>query len=587
MPALTTVQIGRPRGNLFSTPVREQGLFEVIDRVEGKHKYFVIYFGTDADGGSKKGRVLLGNQRPWLFVTSCWAHQFQLILGDYFKVYPFAADIAEKATGLIGWINNHRKVRKIFDAVQARLSLDRHNRVVVLAYIVANLTRWTTHCVAFLRLLILREYLQFAVMESRGAIIAAQVGASKSTEAQRLKEDAVHHCDLISDSDFWNGLTSVVEDIEPICYGTNINQKDSTRPDQVLLTLAGLYLHYVNHPEPEISVGLVARLEKRWKDCDQPLFLVSLIVHPWEGLSCFGPLAKFDHIKATALVVETYTRVMSYPGNPDTPQQRLSKERNVSQTMFEYLSCTNGFQNFEDARDQFERAMGKDPIALWTALKASAGELALFAITILKVVVNQAGCERVFSDVGNTKSPRRSQTALAKLEKITKVNAGIKADHLLEGFTPANRQKRKNHKSVEKLLAVPHYRDLLEDQDAEDEDERGRALVGSTIGWRIEMAKWIADARAVEEADNSESEDKVESPTPISASTSRLRREKSAKWAKTTLAVLFGGAPKPVCKFTPDDIDEEAELMEALADAEEEARLDDSAIECSDDEYVP
>ncbi|KAJ7893955.1 hypothetical protein B0H14DRAFT_2559575 [Mycena olivaceomarginata] len=101
------------------------------------------------------------------------------------------------------------------------------------------------------------------------------------------------------------------------------------------------------------------------------------------------------------------------------------------------------------------------------------------------------------------------------------------------------------------------------------------------------MAKWIADARAAEEADNAESEDKVEFPTSISATTSRLRREKSPKWAKTTLAVLFGGAPKPVRKFTPDDIDEEAELMEALADAEEDGGLDDGAIECSDDGYVP
>ncbi|KAJ7258428.1 ribonuclease H-like domain-containing protein, partial [Mycena haematopus] len=481
---------------------------EMIDRVEGKYDCFVIYFGTDADGGSKKGRVNLGKERPWLFVPSCWAHQFQLILGDYFKVYSFAADVSEKATSLIAWINNHGKVRKIFDAVQARLSLDRLDRVVVLAYVTANLTRWTTHCVAFLRLLALREYLQFAVMESRGAIIAAQVGAAKSTEAERLREDAVHYCDLISDSDFWNGLTSVVEDIEPICYGTNINQKDSTRADQVLLTLAGLYLHYVDHPEPDISIGLVARLEKRWKDCDQPLFLVSSILNPWEGLSCFGPLAKFDHFKATALVGEVYTRVMSYPGNPDTPQQRQLKERSVAQNMFEYLSCTNGFQNFEDGRDQFQQTMGKDPVALWTALKASAGELALFAITILKVVVNQAGCERVFSDVGNTESPRRSRTALAKLEKITK------ADHLLEGFAPPNRQTRKNHKSVEKLLAVPRYRDLLEDQDDEDEGERGRALVSSTIGWRIEMAKWIADARAAEDAEDTELEDEVESLAP-------------------------------------------------------------------------
>jgi hypothetical protein len=150
----------------------------------------------------------------------------------------------------------------------------------------------------------LQDFLQFAVLQSRGAIIAAQVGAAKYTEATRLEEEAEYYCDLIRSPEFWNGLTSVVSDIEPICYGTNINQKDSTRADQVLLTLAGLYLHYVDHPEPELSKALVARLEKRWKDCDQPLYLVALLLHPFEGVSAFGPRANFDHFKITALVVE-------------------------------------------------------------------------------------------------------------------------------------------------------------------------------------------------------------------------------------------------------------------------------------------
>ncbi|KAK7027215.1 hypothetical protein R3P38DRAFT_3191585 [Favolaschia claudopus] len=36
------------------------------------------------------------------------------------------------------------------------------------------------------------------------------------------------------------------------------------------------------------------------------------------------------------------------------------------------------------------------------------------------------------------------------------------------------------------------------------------------------------------------------------------------------------------------EINAEAELLEALADAEEDARLDDRAVECDDDEvYVP
>ncbi|KAJ7916612.1 hypothetical protein B0H13DRAFT_2323220 [Mycena leptocephala] len=255
----------------------------MIDRVELKHRCYVIFFGTDADGGSKKGRVLLGKQRPWLFVPSCWAHQFQLILGGYFKVYHYAAEISEQATGLIGWINNHGKVRVIFDNPQRELSPDRVGRVLILAYLVANLTRWTTHCIAFLRLLILQEYLQFAVLRDRGAIIAAQVGAAQYTEAANLREEAEYYCDLIRSS-----------------FGT----KDSTRDDQVLLTLAGLYLHFVDHPEPELSKGLAARIEKRWKDCDQPLCLLALLLHPFEGAFAFGPRANLDPFRIVALVVE-------------------------------------------------------------------------------------------------------------------------------------------------------------------------------------------------------------------------------------------------------------------------------------------
>jgi hypothetical protein len=44
---------------------------------------------------------------------------------------------------------------------------------------------------------------------------------------------------------------------------------------------------------------------------------------------------------------------------------------------------------------------GKDPIAVWEAFANTSDmrELAEFAILILKIIVNQAGCERVFSDL--------------------------------------------------------------------------------------------------------------------------------------------------------------------------------------------
>lgn len=48
---------------------------DIIDRVEKTYGCTVTCFLTDADGGSKKGREFLVEERPHLFAPSCWAHQ--------------------------------------------------------------------------------------------------------------------------------------------------------------------------------------------------------------------------------------------------------------------------------------------------------------------------------------------------------------------------------------------------------------------------------------------------------------------------------------------------------------------------------
>ena len=276
---------------------------EIVDRTEAVYACGVIYFTTDVDGGSKKGCKLLHKARPWLFTPSCWAHQFQLTLGDYFCVYAYASEISEAATSVIGWINGHGKVRKMFDSAQEKISLDREGKITVLAYLVANLTRWTTHYVAFMRLLRVKDALKLKVIQHRSGLIKAQVGAAKYSDKLHLTEGAEKHCNIISDHTFWNGLEQVVGDIEPICYGTNINQKDLTRPDQVLLTLVGMFLHFSAHPEPEVVKGMTKRLERRWKDCDQPLFLLALILNTFKGLTCFGEQAGLNHFKCLSMLL--------------------------------------------------------------------------------------------------------------------------------------------------------------------------------------------------------------------------------------------------------------------------------------------
>ncbi|KAJ6563447.1 ribonuclease H-like domain-containing protein, partial [Mycena sp. CBHHK59/15] len=576
---------------------------EMIDRVELQNGCIVIYFTTDADGGAKKGRLLLGKIRPWLILPSCWAHQFQLILGDYFKVNDIAAGIAEEATALIAWINNHGKVRKLFDASQRVISMDRNaGKVIILAYLVANLTRWTTHFVAFMRLFILREALQLTVLQNRTAVIAAEVGAATSTEGARLKEDAEKMCALIQEASFWNGLETVLGDLEPICLGTNINQKDSTRLDQVLLTIAGIFLRFADHPEISVRKSMLARLEKRWKDCDQLVFLLALILNPFEKLSCFGPNANLNQLKCRGFLIALYHRMKGRPDNPDTADEKAAKENALSQAFMQYLSGTGDFADF-DAEDwehtyvsrsfchesevhHTSTTTGKyQPNPGLDALKDSKhlAELAEFAIVILNIVANQAGCEHTFSRTKVEQKDHRNRLGLDKTEKRTKIHADIRAEHQKQGLVKP-RQKRKNHKSTATLLSVPRYRDLLEDQDDEDADQRGRALVSSAAGWRTQMAKWIGDAKAAEREETAEDSVRDEEDGGIpSQIPGRL-----PAWKPMTLLVLFGEAEKPRQRKPSARVMEEEEvLMQALAEADEDEIPDDGAVEIgSEDEYM-
>jgi hypothetical protein len=57
---------------------------------------------------------------------------------------------------------------------------------------------------------------------------------------------------------------------------------------------------------------------------------------------------------------------------------------------------------------------------VWNAfMSAESKEFATFAITILKIMVNQAACERLFSCL--KKTDKRNRIGLKKVEKMSKV----------------------------------------------------------------------------------------------------------------------------------------------------------------------
>lgn len=196
----------------------------------------------------------------------------------------------------------------------------------VLAYLVANLTCWTTHFISFDRLLTLERPLRHAVFTQRSDIVAAQVGAEKNKKKKnKLTESATAQCDVIEDSTFWKNLRVVVDDIEPICLATNINQKDCVRPDQVLLAFAGMFLHFSSHAVTAVKTGMTKSIEKQWKAMDQPLFIFSLILNPYEKLQHFGDEAGISTFTLTSALVEVRHMKSKLQQDKLTPNLQLYK----------------------------------------------------------------------------------------------------------------------------------------------------------------------------------------------------------------------------------------------------------------------
>ena len=124
-----------------------------------------------------------------------------------------------------------------------------------------------------------------------------QVGTATSAKERELAADAEYWCEVIDDSMFWEGLEHVVGDLEPICYATNIGQRDSTHANAMLLSLVGIFLHFSKHPIKAVVMVMSKCIEKWWKDCDQPLFLLCLVLNPFEILSQFGEKAGLNRFK--------------------------------------------------------------------------------------------------------------------------------------------------------------------------------------------------------------------------------------------------------------------------------------------------
>ncbi|KAJ3992998.1 hypothetical protein F5050DRAFT_1810921 [Lentinula boryana] len=526
---------------------------DMINRAEKRRGCTCRRFLCDNDGGSRRGHKLLAILRPWLLTFACGAHQGQLSLADYYKENTEAMELMEELIDFVNWVNSHDKVREIIDGVQKELTGK------VLVYFIANLTRWTTHHTASARVDELKEPIRAAVYNKHTQLIAAQQNTNSTLWSPTLGGRSLIECLMTQDT-----------------YATL-----STFPKATL--------------KPNVRTGTKKRLEKRWRDMDQTPFIVCLILNPFEGVEHFGDKAEITTLGLNTLVRDLYIRIHSRPQSeePLSEEEQASFEEKVEQQASEasvaflhFMSRTGPFTNWDNERNRtsYIKAHGEVPIAFWESYVkvAKVQELALFAILLLEIVVNQAGLERTFSDFLIKKNKLRNRLGLTKMAKMTIVHNDIRITQLKEG-------------TREKRAAVEGATGEIDKEDKDEDDGKPcSVLVNSSAAWCQVLAAWRESEQDFKGKNTSEEDleqgDIVSRMLVSQPRAGRGRRHQIGGLLPATLEKLFGGnvqRPVAVPQQRRQALDPEARRMELLAAEFSDEAPDDGTLEGSGNDYGP
>ncbi|KAF5353605.1 hypothetical protein D9758_013785 [Tetrapyrgos nigripes] len=203
-------------------------ILKEIDHVQTILMVTLIAWCTDCSGESLKMRCLLWEHFDWIVVLDCWAHQFNLVVSNIFKLKLPVVKVTDQA------LESHSIALGLLNDEQSRI-----NSAVVLILILPVLTCWMSHYLSMDHLLLLELPLRQMIL-----IEPIKLALIKAAGQKRLaKAKAQQILRLLGREDFWRNLKSY-----PLC----------------------LY-----------RCAIHASLEKCWKKVDQEVFILAVIFNPF------------------------------------------------------------------------------------------------------------------------------------------------------------------------------------------------------------------------------------------------------------------------------------------------------------------
>jgi hypothetical protein len=169
-------------------------VLEDIEFMKDRYGVEVIAWCTDDGPDGKKMRRLLREKFDWIFVLVCWAHQINLVVGDFLGLgLPYMTSV-KKALAVIVWFNGHGAALALLNDEQCYTYGDSW------ALILPVITRWTAHYLSISRLLKVKTAVRSCSIRHETTLLEC---AGRKAE---VKEAARQILATVSDNQFWDDL---------------------------------------------------------------------------------------------------------------------------------------------------------------------------------------------------------------------------------------------------------------------------------------------------------------------------------------------------------------------------------------------
>ncbi|KAF8689801.1 hypothetical protein RHS03_09018, partial [Rhizoctonia solani] len=356
---------------------------------------------------------------------------------------------------------------------------------------------------------------------------------------------------------FWRRLGELTSYLQPLAIALNIAQAADTRLYHILVTLGRLYQLFDN---PNID-----------PKSDQDAFILAIFFHPYIRCCLFSPNSPNFCANALYTVVQqVFERVF-----------QKASESGLFEAFTSYYNWTNEFSaeawHLKEYSDMYKNE-GKDINldAIWSTLpcpgtvNTGCHQLACLARLILLIVANSAGCERLFSRMGNIHTKLRNQFNFKRVHDIATVAMDIDAQHQAAALRTAS----ETEEPTLDLLPDPPFETIPNndsiDSGDEEEEEPGEQNL-TTLATQFNQALH----------EDSDGDEELPVPSAVSSQTHTRPRRLRLYFSKAHAIPLsevfnFSGSVEGVdeglgvfWKFGVSNLAKERDVYEAIASMRE------------------